>query len=63
MAYRQRIMVGVTFLPNVKKSNLGNHGIGWDIQKEQGGKSPRAKNRAVSAIITGREILSTVNML
>ena len=56
-------MVGVTFLPNVKKSNLGNHGIGWDIQKEQGGKSPRAKNRAVSAIITGREILSTVNML
>ena len=62
MAYRQRIMVGVTFLPNVKKSNLGNHGIGWDIQKEQGGKSPRAKNRAVSAI-TGREILSTVNML
>ena len=56
-------MVGVTFFTQCKKkSNLGNYGIGWDIQKEKGEKSPRAKNRAVGAI-TGREILSTVNML
>ena len=62
MAYRQRIMVGVTFFTQCKEIKFGKP---WDwlgYSERTRWKKPRAKNRAVSAI-TGREILSTVNIL
>jgi len=37
-----------------KKLNLGKYGIGWDIQKEKGEKSPVLKIRLLGQVLIGR---------